>query len=87
MAARARTRQSPETLRRIAGHLQELAAGVRRLASDLADSKLEVIEVAGQSRLVKSMGDMDRFVADAKNALRHSMQERGDFCVEVVHHH
>ena len=81
MPAGARTLQSPETLRRLAGHLQELAANVRRLASDLTDAKLESISVSGQTRLLKAMGDMDRFLADARNSLREAMNERGDFCV------
>ena len=66
-----------EHLRRLAGELQELGTTLRRLGSVMDDERLASVRVAGHTRLLKAMADLDRFGADVRDAIRRGCDEQG----------
>lgn len=74
---------SAEHLRRLAGELQELGTTLRRLASVMDDERLDLIRVAGHARLLKAMGDVDRFGADVRDAIRRGCDQQGKLSGEA----
>ena len=72
---------APEHLRRLAGELQELGTTLRRLASVMDSERLAEVRVGGHTRLLKAMGDLDRFGADVRDAIRRGCDSQGKLSV------